>query len=230
MIDKATAVQYIIDDLSADLLVNLELENDIIERNIDRSIRYMSMYYTGLTYKTVDIKKQSTTGGYVDFNEIDSKGISTLYAVYPVDSALRTDAGLLGLGHIYLSVGLSLDSQIQTYSNMIQKLSLLESILGKNARVVGDKLYVDNYYTKITVAYVPKILEITDIQDGEWLTWILEYAGALSKRQLAQTRGKYVVQSSPSQPNTEQLLSDANKRLEELEEFVKTKGLLIPSR
>lgn len=230
MIDKETAVQYIIDDLSADLLVNLELENELIERNIDRALMYMGMYYSGLTYKTVDIKKQSSTGGYIDFDDIDEKGISTLYAVYPIDAVLRTDAGLLGLGHIYLSIGLALDNQIQTYSNMVQKLSLLDSILGRNARVVGNRLFLDHYYSKVTVAYIPKKLEISDIYDGEWLTWILEYASALSKRQLASTRGKYTVQSSPSQPNAAELLEDANRRLTELEEFTKTKGLLIPSR
>lgn len=227
---KLMAIEFIKDDLTGGQVVNLELDDTTIGRNIDRAIMFMSMYYTGLTYKTIDISKKSSTGGYIDFSEIDNKGISTLYAVYPVEEILRTDAGLLGLGHIYLSIGLALDNQIQTYANMLQKLSLLDSILGRNARIVGDKLYVDNYYTKITVAYVPKKLEIDDIHDGEWFKWIIEYALALSKRQLAQSRGKYVVQSSPSQPNAETLLSDANEKLRELEEAVKLKGLLIPSR
>lgn len=227
---KLMAIEFIKDDLTGGQVVNLELDDTTIGRNIDRAIMFMSMYYTGLTYKTIDISKKSSTGGYIDFSEIDNKGISTLYAVYPVEEILRTDAGLLGLGHIYLSIGLALDNQIQTYANMLQKLSLLDSILGRNARIVGDKLYVDNYYTKITVAYVPKKLEIDDIHDGEWFKWVIEYALALSKRQLAQSRGKYVVQSSPSQPNTETLLSDANEKLRELEEAVKLKGLLIPSR
>lgn len=224
------AIGIIRDDLTAGGIVNLELHDDVIKKNISRAIRLMSSYYTGPSYKTIDINKSSVTGGYILLDNIDENGVSVITAVYPIDGILRTDAGLLGLGNIYLSIGLALDNQMQTYANMLTKLSLLESILGRNAKVVGDKLYIDNYYDKVTIEYIPRHLKLYHITDGEWMNWVLEYATALSKRQLAQARGKYTVASSPSQPNASILLEEANNKITELEESMKTKGLFSPSR
>lgn len=223
-------VEIIKDDLTGGQIVNLELDDTTIRRNIKRAITYMSMYYTGLSYVTRSPNSTTKSGGFIDLEEIDKGGVNVVYAVYPKSGILQTDAGLLGLGHIYLSIGAVLDNQMSAYSNMISKLSLLDSILGRNARVVGDKLYLDKYYGAVTIAYVPKTLTVETIQDGEWLTWVINYAGALSKRQIATARGKYVVQSSPSQPNAPELLQEANETISRLEEDIKTKGLLIPTR
>lgn len=227
---ETDVVEIIKDDLTGGQIVNLELDDTTIKRNIKRAISYMSMYYTGLSYVTKSLVSTTKSGGYLNLTDIDPGGVNVIYAVYPMEGLLQTDSGLLGLGHIYLSIGAALDNQMTTYANMISKLSLLDSILGKNARVVGDKLYVDKYYGRVTIAYVPKTLTVETIQDGEWLRWVIEYAGALSKRQVATARGKYVVQSSPSQPNAPELLSDANETINRLEEEIKTKGLLIPTR
>jgi hypothetical protein len=125
-----------------------------------------------------------------------------------------------------MGVGQRLDTQINAYAGIVQKMSLLESILGRGAKLVGDKLYVDNFYSKITVAYIPETLKIDKITDGDWLRWALEYTIALSKRQLAQTRGKYMVDSNPTKTNAETLLNEANTKLVELEEELKNKGTI----
>ena len=54
-------------------------------------------------------------------------------------------------------------------------MSMLESILGRNARVVGDKLYVANYYQRVTIEYIPNIVE-EKINQGSWIEWIINYA------------------------------------------------------
>ncbi|NLK53191.1 MAG: hypothetical protein GX295_12235, partial [Syntrophomonadaceae bacterium] len=68
--------------------------------------------------------------------------------------------------------------------------------------------------------------KIDKITDGDWLRWALEYTIALSKRQLAQTRGKYMVDSNPTKTNAETLLNEANTKLVELEEELKNKGTI----
>lgn len=226
MITENEAIEYIKDDLGLGI-VNLELTDDNIKRNIKRALFVMSSYYSVPTYKTIDINTTSASGGYIPLTDIDTDGVSTVVAVYPTDTILKTEASLLGLGMLYMGVGQRLENQIKAYSNMVQKMALLESILGKGAKLVNDKLYVDNYYSSITVAYIPLELKIDKISDGDWLRWALEYSIALSKRQLAQSRGKYVVSSNPVTINAETILNEANDKLQSLEEDLERKGAIV---
>lgn len=225
MITELDAIEYIKDDLGLGI-VNLELDDKTIKRNIRRALLVMSSYYAIPTYKTMDITSTTVSSGYIPINEIDEDGISIITAVYPADTILRTEASLLGLGMLYMSIGQKLDTQINAYSGIVQKMALLESILGRGAKIVGDKLYVDNYYSKVTIAYIPEQLRISKITDGDWLRWALEYAIAISKRQLAQTRGKYIVDSNPAKTNAETLLNEANEKLQSLEEELANKGTI----
>lgn len=225
MITEQDVIEYVKDDLGLGI-VNLELDDDNIKRNIKRALLVMSSYYSVPTYKTIDVTSTSSSGGYIPLEEVDADGVSTITAVYPADTILKTEATLLGLGMLYMGVGQRLDTQINAYAGIVQKMSLLESILGRGAKLVGDKLYVDNFYSKITVAYIPETLKIDKITDGDWLRWALEYTIALSKRQLAQTRGKYMVDSNPTKTNAETLLNEANAKLVELEEELKNKGTI----
>ena len=67
-------------------------------------------------------------------------------------------------------------------------------------------------------------------QMDSWLRWVLEYTIALSKRQLAQVRGKFVVDSNPAKTNADTLLNEANEKLKVLEEELQTKGVFVASR
>lgn len=225
MITEIDAIEFVKDDLGLGI-VNLELDDDNIRRNIKRALLVMSSYYSVPTYKTIDITKTSVSGGYLELKDIDIDGVSVVTAVYPTDTVMRTEATLLGLGMMYLTVGERLEAQMNAYANMVQKMTLLESILGRGAKVVNDKLYVDKYYNKVTIAYIPSTLRISKITDGDWLRWALEYTIALSKRQLAQTRGKYVVDSNPATTNAATLLEEANAKLIALEEDLVNKGTI----
>jgi hypothetical protein len=237
MITQELARQIVKDELGLSI-VNLELPDEVIDRNIARALMTMGAYYSEPSYATVTITRGQSgnnssgrsSGGYVELTDIDPLGVSVIIAVYPTTNVMRADAALLGLGSMYFNMGQALASQINAYSNMINNLTNLESILGRNARIVGDKLFVDHYYGDITVAYIPKVLSIENISDGDWLRWVLEYTIALSKRQLAQTRGKYIVTSNPTTTNAETLLNNANEQLEKLTEELKTKGVITASR
>lgn len=232
MVSQELARQIIKDELGLSI-VNLELPDEVIDRNISRALMTMGAYYSAPSYKTVNITKGREgrdSSGYVELESIDEDGVSVIVAVYPTTNVMRADAALLGLGAMYFNMGQALASQINAYSNMISNLTNLESILGRNAKMVGDRLFIDHYYGDVTVAYIPKVLKIENISDGDWLRWILEYTIALSKRQLAQTRGKFIVTSNPTTTNAETLLSNANEQLATLTEELKTKGILVASR
>ena len=229
IIDKETLIQYIKDDLQAGI-VNLEISDDVIERNLDRALALSSDAFNYTTYKTVEVNRTTSSGGYIDLKELDPDGIPTVVAVYPTTGIMNVDAALLGLGSIYINTNLGLSSRLNAYANMIHRVSQLESILGRNARVVGDKLYVDKYFDKVTVEYIPEVIKIENITEGSWIRFLVDYSVALCKRQIAQSRGKYTVASNPATTNAAELLENANTRIAELEEELKRKGVLLASR
>lgn len=228
LMTEAMLINYIEDDLSAGI-VNLELSEDIIKRNLHRALMLSSDYFSYTTYKTVTVTKTSGSSGYVPLSELGT-GIPTIVAVYPVKNVLNIDAALLGLGSVFISTGAALNPQLNAYANMINKLADLESIFGRNARVVGDKLFVDHYFEDITIEYIPEVVSIENINQGSWIRFLIDYTVALCKRQIAQSRGKYVVASNPATTNAADLLQQANEQITKLEEDLKTKGILLTSR
>ena len=222
-------IQYIKDDLSAGI-VNLEISYDIIKTNLDRALALSSDYFNYTDYVTVEVKKTSGSSGYVYLNEIDPDGIPMITAVFPTKNVLNIDAALLGLGSVFISNTAALNPQLNAYSTMINKLSTLESMLGRNARVVGDKLHISHYFGNITVEYIPQVVKIEKIHEGDWIRFLVDYTSALCKRQMVQTRGKYVVDSNPASTNAAELAAEANEKISQLEEDLKQKGILLASR
>lgn len=241
--NKSEIIQYIKDELNGGGLVNLELPDLAIDRNLQRALSYSSDYFSHILYKTVTLTSSDNQGGYVDLSTLDNggslgegvtdtgvTGIPTVIAVYPTHSAVNINSALLGLRSLFLINSNETSKAMQSYSQAVAQLSNLESILGRNARVVGDRLYVANHYPTVTIAYIPQVVRIENVVEGTWIKWIVEYATALSKRQIAQSRGKYVVSSNPSQPNAATLLDEANSAIVRLEEELESKGVLLARR
>jgi hypothetical protein len=223
-------IQYVKDELTAGV-VNLELSDDTIKRNLDRALMLSSDYFNYSDYKTITIQKTSGDSGWCSLADIDESGTPTVLNVYPVANVMNIDAALLGLGSVFISTTAALNPQLNAYSNMLHKLTQLESILGRNARVIGEKLFVSHYFGgTVTVEYIPEKVEIGKIHEGDWVRFLIEYTTALCKRQMAQSRGKYVIGSNPSESNAAELLSDANEALVKLEEALQQKGVLLASR
>lgn len=230
LIDKPTLISYIKDELDAGI-VNLELSDTIIERNLDRALFISSDYFNYTSYKTVEVNKTTGSSGYVSLDQLDDEGqVPTIVKVYPTTNIMNIDAALLGLGSIYINMGMSLTPQLVAYSNMITRLANMESILGRNARVVGNKLYVDHYWSSITIEYIPNTVKVENIHEGAWIKFLVDYTSALCKRQLAQSRGKYIVASNPFTANADQLLSQANEEISRLEEDIKSKGIILVTK
>jgi len=222
-------LQFIKDELTAGV-VNLELTDATIKRSLQRALLLSSDYFNYTDYKTIHINKTSGSSGYCLLSEIDPEGTPMIVGVFPTKNVLNIDAALLGLGSVFISTTAALNPQLNAYSSMLNKLTQLESILGRNARVVGDRIYVSHYFSDVTVEYIPQQVEIEKIHEGDWIRFLVEYTTALCKRQIAQARGKYVVSSNPSESNAADLISQANEKLTQLEEDLKLKGVLIASR
>ena len=221
--------QIIIEDLSAGLM-HFELDDSIVDRNIDRALLYSTDYFNYVSYKTVDITGVAGSSGYIDLTNFDGEGIPVITAVFPTQNITSAESALLGVGSLYISQGADVTGRLTSYANVMNKYSQMESMLGRGARLVGNRLYIDKYYKSVTLEYIPRKVEIDKIVEGSWLRWIIEYAGALSKLQLGQSRGKYVVSSNPSTINAAELIEQAVATKERLEQELEQKGILRVSR
>lgn len=222
-------IQYVKDELQAGI-VNLELDDDIIYRNLRRALMVSSDYFNYTSYKTLSVTNTTGSSGYIPLTDIDPDGYPTITQVWPTVNVMNIDAALLGLGSIYVNMGMALNPQLMAYSSMLNKLTQLEGILGRNARVVGDKLYLDHYWTDVTIEYIPQMIKVENINEGSWIRFLVDYTTALSKRQIAQSRGKYVVSSNPASTNAAELLTQANDQIATLEEELKSRGVLLARR
>jgi len=229
LITEALAIQFIKDELSAGI-VNVEIDDDNIKRNISRALMFSGDYFNYTAYKTMPVVKSSGSSGYILLSDIDPTGIPYINAVFPTKNVLNLDAALLGLGSVFISASHALNPQLNAYSNMVNKLSQLESILGRNARVVGDKLHVAHNFGDVTIEYVPAVPTLEDVNEGDWVRFLVDYSAALCKRQIANSRGKYVVSSNPAEINAADLADQATEKINQLEEEIKTKGLILASR
>lgn len=222
--------EYIKDELGAGV-VNIELSDEIIERNLNRALMLSSDYFNYTTYKTVEVNQTTGSSGYIPLSDLDEDGhVPVVVSVFPTTNVMNVDAALLGLGSIYINMGMALVPQLVAYSNMITRLANMESILGRNARVVGDKLYVDHFWSSVTIEYIPNVVKVENIHEGAWIRFLIDYTTALCKRQIAQSRGKYVVASNPAVTNADELLSQANEKISLLEEGLVNKGVVLARR
>lgn len=231
MMSREALKEIVRNELSAGM-VNVEITDALLDQNIDRAINISSDYFNYTDFKTLKITQTSAMGGYILLSDIDDTGNQrpAIISVYPTTGVVTAEGALLGIGSYFIQSRGTLNSYMKQYANMLNRLSEFESILGRGAKVVGDKLYLDKYYDSVTVEYIPNVVRIENINEGSWLEWIIDYTTALSKRQIAQARGKYVVASNPFTTNAAELLEQANNDLIRLQEDLETKGVLLVTR
>ena len=250
--DIQDVLDFVYDELSAGGIVNLELEDEVILRNVDRTLRYMTDFFVIPMYKTfsvagatdataqnfipLSLPKSEDPDGTKSIDPYDSDierrpRKPTIERVIPSSNIINLDLALVGINSsMAISTLGDVGSRTSNYAIMIQKLSQLESILGRGAKVVNDKLFVDKYYGDVTVVYLPEKLEVGQINEGYWQRFLIEYTTALCKRQMAQSRGKFVVSSNNISTNAEQLLTQANETIAKLEEEIQNHMFVLTSR
>lgn len=127
LMDKATLIQAVKDELQAGI-VNLELSDEIIERNLDKSLMISADYFNYTDYKTLHVTKTTGSSGYIELAEIDPNGIPAIMQVWPTTNVMNLDAALLGLGSIYINMGMALNPQLNAYSSMMISLHSLKAL------------------------------------------------------------------------------------------------------
>lgn len=83
-------VQYIKDNLGAGI-VNIELSDDIIKRNLRVALMLSSDYFNYTDYVTLPVTQTTGSGGHVELSSIDPYGIPVILKVYPTTNVMNVD-------------------------------------------------------------------------------------------------------------------------------------------
>lgn len=81
----------------------------------------------------------------------------------------------------------------------------------------GETLYVDNYEGNVTIEYLKKNLTLEDL-DVNWQSWVEDYTTAMAKMVEGRIRGKFRPQSAPFEVDYQDLLSEGQSEMQELEQ------------
>ena len=87
---------------------------------------------------------------------------------------------------------------------------------------MGNTLFLDNYYSYITLEWIPKSIKFEEVEEYEWIEWISNYATALTKEAIGRVRSKYKVEGSPFELDGEALLDEAKDEKASLSEYLTT--------
>ena len=95
--------------------------------------------------------------------------------------------------------------------------SFLYSNVNKGFKFVNKKLYLYNYTGKVTIEYIPKTMEFSDLESTLQL-WVIRYTKCLCKEALGRIRSKYKSNSGPFELDGDALLSEFSEERNTLED------------
>jgi len=214
-LDKESIVEYVKKRLGYPV-VNIELPDDSIEAFIEESLITLSSY----TNET-DFVSKSISGEYIDVSDVDLIDVVRLYESPEFTGTL--DYSNIDIFKVKDYSGLVDRTDFQVRYSQIDRMTL------KDFKLVGDKLYIDNYHGRVVIEYIPKVsLENLDTQEQGWTR---DFTLALSKEALGRIRSKYNISQAPYELDGRELLSEAQEeRRSLLERLERGTGFFFATR
>ena len=81
---------------------------------------------------------------------------------------------------------------------------------GMNYKLINNVLYLDGYYDSVLIDILVRPKVVSDVEETSmYCSWVKEYVLALTKEMLGRIRGKFVVDGSPYNLDSAQLLQEA---------------------
>ena len=212
-------------------VIKLELEDDgIIERIIMSAFREIQRYIN--TTKLITIPFQPV----IDLTKFKVSSINQVYRVNETGLNVKQDGQ--SLDPFWLSItstnqfGLNNDlvSNFSSYMRRRQISNTLSTDLSYYWDVSTKKLYINaprNVPKRITIDYVPRYTDISEIDDPYWEDLILRLALALAKETLGRIRGKYTISNALHVLDWETILAEGREELSQLREYLQANSDII---
>jgi hypothetical protein len=181
--------------------VDLEIKDETIGLFIDKAVRQAFNYMDYRCIRTLPVVDQK-----VDVSELNVGTVLNIYETQPTNSLSEFE--------LYIRQAMYSGSLVDYMGYNIMR-SNYDSIISRGFRLIGNTLYVDNYYSYITLEWMPKSITFEEVTEPEWIEWISKYTIALTKEAIGRVRSKYSVTGSPFELDGEKLLEEG--KAEQLE-------------
>lgn len=205
-------------------VVNVELEeNQMIQNLVKAALREVQRYINITKYATLQYAK------CIDLSKCSVYAVTQVMRTTPESQTFGfTDAIYLSLSSI--SGGSSNLTDYRSYLRTKQIKNSLTTDLDFIWDNTTSRLYVTtNYPTppSITIAYIPKFGDVSEVTDPYWEDIICRLALALSKETLGRIRGKYNLSNALYTLDAEQLLQEGREELQALRESLQENADMV---
>ena len=206
-----TREEYI-DDIKTSLgapVVDIELDNSVIGKIVDKAFREVTRYITETRFATVPC-----SGDVIDVKEYDISSVVQLFrTANPSRMGDITDPlAIASAGCVSNSFSSRVNLSDYTYRTQLAQLkSTITTDLDFTFDKEENKLYVNTFHPKpssITIVYIPNFKDVSEVKERYWVNFILRLATAFTKETVGRVRSKYELSSSLYKLDGDRLVSE----------------------
>lgn len=214
-------------------VLELEIEDEIIERIVTSAMRELQRYICSTEIVTLPYEK------CLDLKDYKINAIARVYRAQVNDSANMQEATAdpmsIGMWQVYGGVGSIYNLQDSLYnlgafSTLKQISNTLSTDLSWYFEDSQKKLYINTTMesgANVTIEYVPRYENVEDITSDYWIDFLMRLSTALTKVTLARIRGRFSQSNALWAQDAETLLSEGTKELDELRAYLQKNTQLL---
>lgn len=208
-------------------VLDCELDDKALTQTINAALREVQRYIDTTVIKTIPYSN------CIDLSEYNVSSVSRIYrakgylspdsdegGTTPADPMYASQWQLLsGTGNMY-----NFNDYVYNYSsyNTLQQIRNTTSTdLAFRFDKMSNKLYINvatNKPEKVTIEYIPRFNDVSEIVSDYWIDIILRLATALAKVTLGRIRTRYTQSNALWQQDGTQMLDEGNQELTDIRE------------
>ena len=203
----------------------LEIDDDIIIRQIDRAFRKALVWYDEVAFETKPVTKVTNFQGYI-LRSAFQKSLDDVIEIWGVSESMftvmsRFDSDLWGVKQLVLDINAigDLAAWIGIRPQIEQVLSSLPEFHLTPDRLLIANLKLDTVRATVAYTWVPS--DVSKITYQKATQWVLDYALARCKLTLGHSRSKFQQGGLNFQMDGNELKSEANTDIQRLEADLK---------
>lgn len=215
-------------------ILELDLDDSALERIINAAFREIQRYIDTTRLATIPYKQ------CIDLTDC---GVSSVSRVFRTDAQLKNDSGPInqGVDPMYAQQwqlfsntgGYNLSDWVYNYSawnTMKQLRNTTSTDLAFRFDKHTNYLYINTSYNQpqyITIEYVPRYDDVSQIVSDYWIDMLMRLAIALTKVTLGRIRTRFTQSNALWTQDGELLLEEGNTELTEIREYLRSNSQLV---
>ena len=181
--------------------VEVEAENKDLNQMITMALDKLAPYYEGHRFI-------QASGEIIDLSNHHPLAIEKVYNTKNNQVMSMQEYAFGGTGVVLFDA--SFTQRLVSYQAYKMLWNELQYQKGMNYKLIGDTLYLDGYHESVLIDILVRPKVVSDVEETSmYCSWVKEYVLALTKEMLGRIRGKFVVDGSPYNLDSAQLLQEA---------------------